>query len=261
MGSQKMQSHLWGQRPEDWASYQEDTVKPGYEYAISKLNPGPSLKFLDIGCGTGYFADMVSQTGADVTGFDGTEPFINEAKKRRNRKIKFLVGEMEELPFANETFDLVSGCNSFQYAADVKHAISEAKRVLKPGGKLAVIIWGEKEDCEASTYLKTIGSLLPPPPPGAPGPFALTEGHLLEKILEELNLKILHSKDVDCEWNYPNLEIAMKGLLSAGPAAKAIEHSGFEKSLQVLKEAVKPYIHGNGKVIYKNKFRVVIAEK
>ncbi len=74
---------------------------------------------------------------------------------------------------------------------------------------------GDKEDCEAVTYLKALGSLLPPPPPGAPGPFALTENHLLETILEEIGLKILDSTDVDCIWDYPDIETAIKGLLSS----------------------------------------------
>ncbi len=69
---------------------------------------------------------------------------------------------MEELPFTDKTFDVVSGFNSFQYAANTKNALIEAKRVMKDNGQLAVMIWGNKEDCEAATYLKAIGSLLPP---------------------------------------------------------------------------------------------------
>ena len=260
MGSQSIQSKLWGQRPRDWAAIQEPTAKSCYEYALDFIKLKPVDKLLEIGCGTGFFISLAARSGANITGFDATKPFIEEAKLR-NPSVTFLIGEMEELPFADNSFDVVTGFNSFQYASDVKHALSEAKRVLKNGGKLVAMIWGEKEDCEATSYLKAVGSLLPPPPPGAPGPFALTENHLLETILEGIGLKILDSTDVDSLWDYPDAATAMKGLLAAGPAAKAIENSGYEKSYQTTLKAAKPYIQSNGHVVYKNKFRVVIAEK
>jgi ubiquinone/menaquinone biosynthesis C-methylase UbiE len=260
MGSQAMQAKLWGQRPKDWAAIQEPTAKSCYEYALDFIKLKPADKLLDIGCGTGLFISLAAKSGADITGFDATAPFIEEARQR-NPSVKFITGEMEELPFADNSFDVVTGFNSFQYAADITNALNEAKRVLKNGGKLVAMIWGEKEDCEAASYLKAVGSLLPPPPPGAPGPFALTDNHLLEILLEKMGLTVLNSADVDSIWDYPDMETAIKGLLSAGPAAKAIENSGYEKSYQTTLEAAKPYIKSNGHIVYKNKFRVVIAEK
>lgn len=260
MGSQLVQSKLWGQQPKDWATIQEPTGYAGYEHALSFLRLKSSDKILDIGCGSGFFANLARETGADVTGFDATEQLIEEAKLR-NPSIKFLTGEMEELPFADKAFDVVTGFNSFQYAANVKNALTEAKRVLKSKGILAVMIWGNKEDCEAATYLKAVGSLLPPPPPGAPGPFALTENGMLENLLKEIGLEVLNTADIDSIWDYPDAETALRGLLSAGPAAKAIENAGYEKAYQTILEAVQPYIKSNGRIIYKNKFRVVIAEK
>jgi SAM-dependent methyltransferase len=168
---------------------------------------------------------------------------------------------MEELPFADNTFDVVCGFNSFQYAASRGNAFAEARRVLRPGGKIVVMIWGNKEDCEAASNLAAIGSLLPPPQPGAPGPFALTENHLLEKILEEGGFKIINQKDVDTVWDYPDTDTALKGLCSSGPAARAIENSGQQKVQDVVLQSMQPYIQSNGHVVYKNKFRVVIAEK
>jgi SAM-dependent methyltransferase len=260
MGSQKTQGKLWGQKPEDWAKIQEPTGYSGYEHALQLLKIKPTQTLLDIGCGTGYFCDLASKQFADVTGIDATEEFISQAKMR-NSKIKFSTGEMEELPFPDNTFDIVCGFNSFQYAADFTNAISEAKRVLKSGGKMVVMIWGNKEDCEGASYLKAIGSLLPPPPPNAGGPFGLSENQLLETIIEGINLKIISNDDVESVWNYPNTDIALKGLLSAGPAAKAIENSGFEKVYETMKEAVKPFIQNDGNIIYKNKWRVVICQK
>ncbi len=260
MGSQKTQGELWGKRPQDWASIQEPTGNAGYEHALQflKINSGETL--LDVGCGTGYFSDMAFKQGIDVIGIDASDEFIKQAKKR-NAGIRFSSGEMEELQFEGNTFDFVCGFNSYQYAANIKNAFTEAKRVLKDKGKLVVMIWGNKEDCEALTYLKAIGSLLPPPPPGAAGPFALSENQLLERTIEEVGFKIIANDDVPSVWDYPNTDIALKGLLSAGPVAKAIDNSSFEKVHDAVASDIQLYIQQNGSVIYKNKYRVVICEK
>lgn len=258
MGSGKIQGKLWGQKPEDWASIQEPTGNSGYEHALKSLKMKPAQTLLDVGCGTGYFSDLAYQQNIDVNGIDASEAFVAQAKKR-NSKIKFSAGEMENLPFSDNSFDVVCGFNSFQFAANMKNALLEAKRVLKNNGKLVVMIWGNKEDCEALTYLKAIESLLPPPP-GSGGPFALSENQLLEKTLEEIGFNLISNDDIACIWDYPNSEVALKGLLSAGPAAKAIEYCGLEKVRETMVEAIKPHTQHNGRVIYNNKWRVVISE-
>ncbi len=84
---------------------------------------------------------------------------------------------------------------------------------------------------------------------------------MLENILEEIGLRILDSHDVDSIWEYPDAETAMKGLLSAGPAAKAIENAGYEKVYATVLEASQSHIKSNGHIVYKNKYRLVISEK
>lgn len=260
MGSQKIQGDLWGRRPEDWASIQEPTAKEGYEYVLKNISITPGTKLLDIGCGSGLFSDLATKAGAEVTAIDASEKTIERAKKR-NPSVHFMTGEMEELPFDDNTFDIVCGFNSFQYAADMKNALKEAGRVLKVNGTLVTRIWGNKEDCEAASYLKAVGSMLPPPPPGAGGPFALSENNLLENILEEAGFTIIKKSDVVSVWDYPDEETALKGLLSAGPASKAIDHSGYDKVYETVKQAMAPYVQPDGHVVYKNKWRVIISEK
>jgi ubiquinone/menaquinone biosynthesis C-methylase UbiE len=260
MGSRDIQGKLWGQRAEDWANIQEQTGMAGYNYVINYLKPTAADKLLDVGCGSGLFSDLVSLTGAKVAGVDASEQLIDRATKR-NPFIRFVSGEMEELPFDENTFTIVCGFNSFQYAANIKNALIEAHRVLQPGGKLATMIWGDKQDCEAATYLDAVASLLPPPAPGAPGPFALTENRLLEGTLQQAGFKILQVEDVASVWDYASVETAMKGLLATGPVAKAIAHSGFDKVYQTVSQAILPYTQANGHVVYHNKFRIAISEK
>jgi ubiquinone/menaquinone biosynthesis C-methylase UbiE len=261
MGSSKIQGDLWGKNPEDWASIQETTGNAGYKHVFEFLEFKSTDKLLDVGCGSGFFSNLAHIKGVNVSGIDASAPLIEQAKKR-NSSIKFLTGEMEELPFDDNTFDIVCAFNSIQYAESVKNAILESKRTLKEKGKLVIMIWGNKEDCEAGSFMKVIGSLLPPPTtPGAGGPFALSENKLLENIIEECGLKIIDNTDLTSIWDYPNTETAIKGLLSAGPTAKAINNSGYKKVYKETVKVIKPYTKENGRVIYKNKFRVVISEK
>lgn len=260
MGSRDIQGKLWGQRAEDWANIQEQTGMAGYNYVIKYLKPTVADKLLDVGCGSGLFSDLVSLTGAKVAGVDASEQLIDRATKR-NPLIRFVTGEMEELPFEDNTFTVVCGFNSFQYAANIESALVEAGRILQPGGKLVTMIWGDKADCEAATYLDAVGSLMPPPNPGAPGPFALTENRLLEKTLAQAGFKVLQVEDVASVWEYASAETAIKGLLSSGPVAKAIAHSGFDKVYQTVSQAIVPYTQSNGHVVYHNKFRIAISEK
>jgi Methylase involved in ubiquinone/menaquinone biosynthesis len=102
--------------------------------------------------------------------------------------------DLESLPFADDSFHVVTGFNSFQFASDFKAAVREAQRVLRPGGKLVIGIWDLPERSDASIVLKAIGALIPPPPPGTPGPFALSEDGKIEGILKEIGFK-LNSKN------------------------------------------------------------------
>lgn len=260
MGSQLIQGKLWGQQPKNWAHIQEETGKAGYDFFLQTISNASDLKLLDVGCGTGYFCKLASDIGINVTGLDATFEFIDEAKKRLPNGY-FMVGEMEELPFADKSFDVVCGFNSFQYAANTNNAFEEAKRVLTDNGKLMVMIWGNKEDCEAASYLKAIGTLLPAPPPGAAGPFALSENGLLENTLKEIGFSEIKTNDVPSVWDYPDAATALKGLMSAGPVARAIENNSFDKVYDAVSIAVQPYIQSNGHVVYKNKYRMVIAGK
>lgn len=260
MGSSSTQSRLWGRYPKDWSYIQEATGQAGYDHALKALQLTAADNLLDAGCGSGLFASQAAATGATITGLDATPELIAEAQQRAPG-IRFLTGDLEELPFPDASFTVVTGFNSFQYAANVPNAFAEARRVLQPGGRLVAMIWGNREETEAATYLRAVGSLLPPPPPGAPGPFALTENHALEQLLQAAGFTILDQQDIPTVWDFPDTATALKGLLSAGPAVRAIDHSGLEKAHAAIEAAIQPYIQKNGHIVYHNKFRVVVAKR
>jgi hypothetical protein len=108
-------------------------------------------------------------------------------------------------------------------------------------GLVAIATWGRPEECEAAAYLGALGALLPPPPPGAPGPFALFQPGALASLARAAGLQPAAETGVETAWEYPDEETLLRGLLSAGPAARAIAEAGEARVRDAVLAAVAPY--------------------
>jgi SAM-dependent methyltransferase len=257
-GSAQMQGDLWNARARDYADLQEGFFLPLYESVQRRPELAESRSSLDVGCGPGLAARVFARTMTNVAGIDASAAFIDIARERLPGR-NFRVGEMESLPHADGSFDVVTGFNAFQYAASPVNALREARRVVQPGGAVVIATWGPPEACDAAGHLKALGALMPPTPPGAPGPFALSDESKLRALVSEAGLTPLAVIDVDCPWVYPNLDIALRAMLSAGPAERAIRNSGIERAREAVAGAVAPYGKPSGEVRLNNKFRYLIA--
>jgi SAM-dependent methyltransferase len=198
-GSAAVQGKLWGARARDYAEVQEPTFLPLYENVLSRPEVANATSVLDVGCGPGLATQVFARRIARIAGVDATAPFI-EIARRRLPSGDFRVAEMETLPYADASFDVVSGFNAFQYAASPVNALREARRVAKPNGTITIAVWGLPESCEAAGHLKALGSLMPPPPPGAPGPFALSDESKLRSLASDAGLMPGAIVDVPCPW-------------------------------------------------------------
>ena len=257
-GSATIQGDLWSVRAHDYAELMETHFRPLYESVLQRAELTGVVKSLDIGCGPGLAAQTFSQRISEVSGIDASPEFIAIARQRLPGQ-DLQVGEMESLPHADDSFDLVTGFNSFQYAASPANALSEARRVLRPGGTLVIATWGLPQDCEAAGHLKALGSLMPPPPPGAAGPFALSEEPKLKSLASDAGFEPIAIVDVPCPWTFPNLETALRGMLSAGPAERAIRNSSMERARDAIEELIAAYHKRSGGYHLNNTFRYLIA--
>src|SRR3954454_18427379 len=258
-GTAANQSDLWGARPRDWAEVQEIQVRPLYDAVFDAVEVDQSTRMLDVGCGAGLAAKLASERGARVAGFDATEPLLDVARERVP-DADFRSGDMEELPFDDHVFSLVTGFNSFQFAGDPARALREAGRVAEPESPIAVGVWGREDQCEVAVVLKASAELGPPPPPGrTPGPFALSEPGALEGFVEQAGLTASAPVDVETVWRYADLDTALRGLTSAGPATAAMRESGEERLREALPATLEPFGDGSGGYRLTNVFRYLIA--
>jgi SAM-dependent methyltransferase len=201
---------------------------------------------------------MAAQRGARVAGIDAAAALITIAQERVPGG-DFRAGEMEALPYADNTFDVITGFNSFQYAANPMNALHEARRVGRPGAQVVMTTWGRPEDCETAAYLAALRPLASPAPPGAPGPFSLSAAGALEALVARAGLTPTDAADVDCPFVYPDLETALRGLLSAGPAVKAIQTSGEERVREAIGNVLEAFKNTAGHYRIANTFRYLIA--
>ena len=259
-GSAHLQAPLWGARVKDWAEVQEPTARPLFDAILEATGIGPGTAMLDVGCGAGLMCQLASARGAYVSGFDATEPMIAIARSRVPGG-DFRVGDMESLPFADNSFDVVTGVNSFQYAANPVRALAEACRVVKTRGSVVIATWGRPEDCMAEAYLSALRPLAPPAPPGAPGPFALSSRRALEEAVREGGLQPSSFHEVAAPMVYPDLATALRGLLSAGPAVRAIETSGEAKVVQTISAVLAQFRRGDGSYRMENTYMFLVASR
>ena len=102
------------------------------------------LKVLEIGCGLGTDGAQFAEAGADYTGVDLTEAAVELARKRFelfDLKGKFETADAENLPFADESFDLVYSHGVLHHTPETEKAIKEIHRVLRPGGRAVVMLY------------------------------------------------------------------------------------------------------------------------
>ena len=231
---------LWGAAAADWATIQEQTCRTVYESTFDRLGLGPGSSYLDAGCGSGLAAMLAAKRGASVSGLDASENLLGIVRLRVPGGL-FVQGDLEELPFNDQAFDFVTGFNSFQYAASPTRALSEAKRVAKPGAIVVIMTWGKPEGMQAASLVAALKPLLPPPPAGAPGPFALSDEAALRSFASAAGLEPFELVDVDSPWRYADLGTALRGLGSSGVAARAAEHSGDEAVDLAHSSALEPF--------------------
>jgi len=249
---------LWGARSRDWSEIQEGLVRPAYEAVLGRLRVGAGTAYLDAGCGAGMAAQMAAARGARVSGIDAADGMLAVAKSRVPAG-DFRAGDLEELPFADRSFDVVTGFNSFQYAANPVIALKEARRVTRPAGGIAIVTWGTPEGMEAVSVITALRTVMPPPPPGAPGPFALSEEAALRRFAADAGLKPGEILDIDAPFVYRDLATALRGLGSSGVAARAIEHAGEKAVHDAHETAIAPFRQPDGSYRIGARFRCLFA--
>ncbi|HTS77020.1 MAG TPA: class I SAM-dependent methyltransferase [Bryobacteraceae bacterium] len=115
------------------------------EFVLALVDCAPSDRVLEIGFGPGMDIQRLSRTAAFVAGVDHSSLMLSQAGRRngaaiREGRVKLELGTANALPFPDAHFDKIFAINSAQFWKDLATTLEEVRRVLKPGGMLALAI-------------------------------------------------------------------------------------------------------------------------
>jgi SAM-dependent methyltransferase len=248
---------LWGARPRDWAISEEQHV-PSYEAALARVALDAGHHVLDVGCGLGVFLGLVARRGAEPHGIDASEALIAFARERLPAA-DLRVGDMEALPYEDDTFDLVTGFTSFFFANDVVAALREAGRVAKPRSAVVIQVWGAHERCSLEVMKEIVRPYLPPRPPDAPPDPDFSQPGTLEELATEAGLTPVDTFSTSWAYAYPDAETLGRALLAPAGFAVLVGPSHEDAAKTAIVDGLAPFRLPDGSYRLENEYRYLIA--
>jgi SAM-dependent methyltransferase len=249
---------MWGTVAAGWAQHADYADARGAQSADRMLDLAdvrPGDRVLELACGPGGLglaaADRVGPTG-EVVLTDVAEAMTaiaaSRAAERGLTNVSTRVLDLEHIDEPDGSCDVVLCREGLMFAVDPAASSAAIARVLRPGGRVAVAVWGPRErnpwlGLVMDAVSTQIGS--PVPPPGVPGPFALGDAGRLRGLLADAGLADVQVGELPVplraasfdEWWTRTLALAgpLPAILAAMPAA------GVRALRERAREAVRPY--------------------
>jgi SAM-dependent methyltransferase len=130
----------WGRRAVDFATFAEVSNCREYVFVHSRLEVGPDDRLLDVACGSGLALELARLRGAECAGIDASHRLV-EIARDRNPGSDVRVGDMRDLPWEDESFDLATSFRGIW--GTTPDALADVRRVLRPGGRVSMTVWGD----------------------------------------------------------------------------------------------------------------------
>lgn len=215
----------WGHAVTDFATLSEPGNVREYVAVHHRLGVAKGDRLLDLACGSGLACELAALLGAQVAGIDASPRLVAVARVR-TPEADLRVGDMQALPWAAGSFDVVTSFRGIW--GTTPGALGEALRVLAPGGRLGLTVWGHLKLSPGAWALAPFRLARDDKVRHQADMVALGRPGVGERMLAEVGFVDIERFDVPFAWEFPDAETYARALASTGPAFEAIQHVGEE---------------------------------
>ena len=225
----------WG----EWAAEMETANAPVRAWLLRELDPRPGETMLELSAGAGATGfEVAGHLGDDgrLISSDFASEMVDVAQRRGNelglRNVEYRVIDAERVGLPDNSVDGVVCRYGYMLVADAARAFAETRRVLRPGGRLALAVWSSAED---NPWASIAGRLLvergqlPTPEPGAPGIFALADEDRLRMLLGDAGFTSVRVQQVPVTFRFPSVNDYVAWATNTA-GALAVVLRGFDES-------------------------------
>jgi SAM-dependent methyltransferase len=219
---------------------------------LDRLQVRAGESVLDVACGTGLLAhDLARVVGenGEVVGIDLSQAMIDLAARRGREPgsapTRYARMDAQSLEFPAATFDVVLCCFGLMYLPDPERALAQLQRVLRPGGRLGLAVWGERARCAWAPVFSIVDAEVATEV--CPLFFRLGNGGALESACRTAGLSVSWQTRLTSSLLHRDADEACDAMFVAGPVALAWSRFGKDVRARVRErylDAVEPWREG-----------------
>jgi SAM-dependent methyltransferase len=213
----------WGRKAADFATLSEPANCREYVALHHALAVGPGDQLLDVGCGAGLAVELAGIRGADCAGIDASARLIAVAQDR-SPHADLRTGDMNQLPWDDAVFTVVTSFRGIW--GTTLAAVGEAFRVLRPGGRLGLTVWGHLKVSPGAWALAPFLLAAEPKIAHQAEMVSLGRPGVGEDVLPRSGFADIRRLSIPFAWEFADPEHFARALAATGPGYEAIQNAG-----------------------------------
>lgn len=229
----------WGRRAADFATLSEPANCREYIAVHHRLGVCGGDRLLDVACGSGLAVELARLQGAVCAGIDASKRLVAVARDR-NPDADIRVGDMHALPWADASFEVVTSFRGVW--GTTAGAVGEIRRVLVPGGRVGLTVWGHLKVSRGSWALAPLRLAAEAKVEHQAAMVALGRPGAGEQLLARYGFVGIERVAVPFVWEFADPQIYARALASTGPAYEAIQNVGEAAFAEAATEAASAHL-------------------